>query len=259
MKLIGFSQLYNENAKGNLQWWLPMMSSICDYVYVFDQGSTDGSDQMYLQYPNVVVTHSPTNRFAEELICKQELLDRVYSDHPDVSWILWLDGDTMITCPSDLRTVIRFDCNTYAHSRGIRYEHYNLWRSDTRYRTDNNYHWLARRRVPLWNCTTFGKLKFDTSPGLHKIQKPVGINEHSTAFSSTCSLLHRGFATDQQIIGKYDTYKGFGQTGNALDRILDETGLTTMRLPTHAISPLFTTETDPKTLTPIRQIYDRQH
>lgn len=236
-----------------------MMCSICDFVYVFDQGSTDGSDQLYLQYPNVTVIYSPTNRFAEELICKQELLDRVYADHPDVDWILWLDGDTMITCPNNISDVVRADCATYKFARGIRYEHFNLWRSDVHFRTDNNYHWLARRRVPLWNCKQFGRLRFDTSPGLHKIQKPIGINEHTTAFSPLCFLLHRGFATDDQIIGKYDTYKGFGQTGAPLERILDEHGLTTSRLASHMISPLFTNDVDPKTLAPIRQTYDQQH
>lgn len=258
MKLIGFSQLHNEYAKGNLHWWLPLMSSVCDFVYVFDQGSTDESHQQYIQYPNVIVIYSPTNRFNEELICKQELLDRVYSEHPDVNWMLWLDGDTMLACPSDIRTTIEEQCAKYSSSPGIRFEHFNLWRSDTHYRVDDNYHWLGPRRVPLWNCN-LRKLQFDHASGLHHNQEPVGITNTNAPMSHECVLLHRGFATDQSIIGKYDLYKGFGQSGRALERLLDEHGLTTQVIPSQFVPIEFANGVDPKTLTPIRQIYDQQH
>ena len=43
-----------------------------------------------------MVIESPTNRFKEELICKQELMDQLLLDHPDVDWVLWLDGDLLL-------------------------------------------------------------------------------------------------------------------------------------------------------------------
>ena len=39
------------------------------------------------------------------------------------------------------------------------------------------------------------------------------------------ACVHRGFATDYQIITKYNVYKSRGQNGWALDRLLNENGL----------------------------------
>ncbi len=266
MKLVGFCQLHNEYSKGNLIWWLPMMTSICDYVYIFDQASTDESYRCYRQYTNVVVVNSPTNRFSEELLCKQELIDRVYLDHPDVDWVFWMDGDLLAYCPIDTKSTIRQICEKHNDAVGVRLMHYNLWRSDTHYRTDNNYHWMSTHRVPLWNAKH--RIQFDTQPGLHKVQTPIAITdvcvggdryEHNTVLDDSCVLLHRGFATDVGIIDKYNTYKAAGQTGQALERILCEHDLETVRLPDRWIGHMFKNDIDPKTLPPIRQIYDQQH
>ena len=54
MKLIGFAQLYNELQKGNLINWFKCME-ICDYIYIFDQNSTDGSREIYSQHDNVMI------------------------------------------------------------------------------------------------------------------------------------------------------------------------------------------------------------
>jgi hypothetical protein len=95
MKIIGFSQLRNELSKGNLESWFQCMG-ICDYIYIFDQASDDGSHDIYAQHDNVVLIQSEENRFNEEIICKKELLEKILSDHPDADWIFWIDGDTMI-------------------------------------------------------------------------------------------------------------------------------------------------------------------
>ena len=73
MKIVGFTQLRNELEKGNLENWFKCMS-VCDHIYIFDQNSTDGSKEYYKKFDNVTVIESDTNRFAEELVCKNELL-----------------------------------------------------------------------------------------------------------------------------------------------------------------------------------------
>lgn len=83
MKIVGFAQLRNELEKGNLENWFRCMLSICDFIYIFDQNSTDGSLEYYKKIDNVVVIESPTNRFEEEMICKNDLLQKIIIEHPD--------------------------------------------------------------------------------------------------------------------------------------------------------------------------------
>ena len=43
-------------------------------------------------------------------------------------------------------------------------------------------------------------------------------------------LIHRGFATDEQILNRYKLYKDKGQAGPLLDRLIDEENLTVKKL-----------------------------
>ena len=45
------------------------------------------------------------------------------------------------------------------------------------------------------------------------------------------SLIHRGFATDYQIIQKFEIYKSFGQDGWELYRLINEEGLVLKKIP----------------------------
>jgi hypothetical protein len=96
MKVVGFAQLRNELEKGNLENWFKCMNTMCDFIYIFDQNSIDGSLEYYKQFDNVYVISSPTNRFKEEIICKSELLKVLKINHPDTDYIFWLDGYTLV-------------------------------------------------------------------------------------------------------------------------------------------------------------------
>ena len=152
MKIVGFSQLRNELSNGNLENWFRCME-FCDYIYIYDQNSDDGSIEYYKKHDNVVVFESPVNDFAREISCKALLLDMLLKDHPDADWIFWIDGDTIL----DGR-MLRNDAHE-VHSLlkaaseqdidSIIMGHYNLWRSDIHYRVDSDYDWFHRngRRV----------------------------------------------------------------------------------------------------------------
>ena len=86
MKIIGFAQLRNELSKGNLHNWFRSME-VCDQVYIYDQASDDGSQEVYKSRENIYVIQSDTNRFQEEISCKRQLLQKLLEDHPDVDWI----------------------------------------------------------------------------------------------------------------------------------------------------------------------------
>lgn len=222
MKIVGFAQLRNELAKGNLVNWFKSMA-VCDYIYIYDQNSDDGSKDYYKKFDNTVVIESPLNDFSNEIKCKAILLEQLLHDHPDTDWIFWLDGDTILDKALLQNNQFTDLCQTGLRDNvdGFTFGHYNLWRSDVHYRVDNKYDWLHNTGViALWRNN--GRLIFPQTTGLHTTQYPQGIT-HKLRVSY--NLIHRGFATDDQIILKYNIYKNRGQSGWALDRLIDETTL----------------------------------
>lgn len=259
MKIIGFTQLRNELSKGNLENWFKQMS-ICDYIYIFDQNSDDGSLEYYKNFDNVVVIESPINRFKEELICKQELLTKLLSDHPDVDWILWLDGDLLLDgrLLANNGEKLKELCQLGSKHNidGYYFYHYNLWRSDIYYRVDDMYHSGHCGWCPLWRNT--GQLAFNNIVGLHQRQYPNGVqNIHTTPYS----VVHKGFSTDYQIITKYDVYKSNGQNGWELERLLNEQTLDVRELDKELLPEWFTIMDDvnPINKQKIREIYEQKN
>jgi hypothetical protein len=229
MKIIGFSQLRNELSNGNLENWFRCMS-FCDYIYIYDQASTDGSQEYYKKHENTVVVQSPVNDFKKEISCKKQLLEKLLADHPDVDWIFWIDGDTILDG--------RLMKDNYKELHGILNQaskqeidaillgHHNLWRSSVYYRVDSDYDWLHNNGVcAFWRNN--GILKYPDNAGLHQQQFPFGLNKK---IRIDRDLIHRGFATDEQIINRYNLYKSKGQTGYLLDRLIDEATLKVERI-----------------------------
>lgn len=231
MKIIGFSQLRNEIKKGNLENWFKCMLPICDFIYIFDQNSTDGSLEYYKKFNNVIVIESDTNRFNEEMICKSELLEMIKIDHPDTDFIQWLDGDELLDgrLVNNNGKLFREMCEELLKDgyHGYLYGHKNLWRSDIYERIDDHYDWLDINGLcKLWKFNP--NIKFKTMVGLHSAQYyPITITNIKRL---GYSLIHRGFATDLQIISKYEIYKSFGQTGWKLDRLFNESTLNVKRI-----------------------------
>lgn len=219
--IIGFGMLRNELENGNLENWFRCMN-ICDHIYIFDQNSDDGSLEYYKKFNNCVVIESPINRFEEEVVCKQELLTKIQQEHPDTDWIFWLDGDTILDGRLLVGNSVKFlNSAKKMNYDGIRLGHLNLWRSDWFYRIDNLYDYFDNvGRVPFWRNNE--SLKFNVVKGLHQQQNemPLGINRILDI--KQYKLIHRGFATDEQIIKRYNLYKSLGQEGWALERLLDE-------------------------------------
>lgn len=224
MKIIGFTQAYNELSKGNLEAWIENLS-FCDYIYVWDNASDDGSLEEYKKHSNIVVIRSPINQFENELLCKRILLKKLLKEQPDVDWICWTDVDTLL----DYRLVVnRAEVIHYWLDAGKRngvdafsLGHINLWRSNCYRRMDASYDCFnAWGRKVFWRNN--GRLEFPVSIGLHQSQEPSGLDN---MVRLDYSLIHKGFATDSQIRGRYDLYKSKGQSGPALDRLLDESTL----------------------------------
>lgn len=256
MKIVGFSQLHNEKEKGNLENWFRCMNSICDKIYIYDQASTDGSVEFYKTQSKARVIYSDINNFNNEIECKKILLEKLLKEQNNVDWIFWMDGDTIME-KKGLSRENMVSMLTFFQERGIdglRLGHYNLWRSKCHYRVDDSYHSIHNRGVmSFWRNN--GNLKFPEKQGLHHQQFPEGINNPAR---TNLNLLHMGFATDYQIIKKYDVYKERGQNGWALDRLLSEKTLRVEELNKKIIPNWIDISEDvnPLQLRKIREIYD---
>ena len=256
MKIVGFSQLRNEHRKGNLENWIRCMD-ICDYVYLVDQASDDGSQEIYKHHDKLHVTYNTHNDFINELGHKASLLEKVLIDHPDTDWILWVDGDTLIDgrLLAGGKDKLEELCSKgdEESADALTFGHYNLSRSDVHYRTDNEYHGIhISGVVSLWRNNK--QLHFPRHSGLHLPQRPVGIDK---LMRTDINLVHRGFSTDYQIMLKYDVYRDRGQSGWALDRLLDESTLQVEQMPVEYLPEWFETVdiVNPTTKTPLREIY----
>lgn len=256
MKVIGFAQLHNELSNGNLLNFARSMNEVCDYVYVYDQASNDGSREVYEQNKNWSVIYSEKNDFLKEIYCKATLMEKLLADHPDVDWIFWMDGDTILDGRID-REEMEYMLNEGSEVQGICIPHYNLWRSDTYYRVDSHYHSFRTLDLEgvlaLWNAKK-AKMEFKKEYGIHNTQSPVYIN---VVAQSCYGLLHRGFATDDSIIRKYDNYAKAGMTGWALERLLDERCLEVYRVENDMIPRWFevTDPESPRNKKPIIEVY----
>lgn len=253
MKIFGFAQLRNEKSKGNLENWFRCMNSVCDKIFVFDQHSTDGSHEIYNRQDHLTVMQASKNLFNIEVICKAELLKLLLKDITPVDWIFWMDGDTILDgrlCDREHLERLLFEKREFDE---VRLGHYNLWRSDIHYRTDDQFHGLHGGVSAFWRNN--GRLFFPEISGLHQRVVPLGMDTWSSALPY--SLIHKGFATDYQIITKYEIYKSRGQCGWALDRLLNEEGLTTELVPDEVFPSWYKKEknTDPKFLKPIKEIH----
>ena len=225
MKISGFAQLRNELEKNNLLNWFRCMEAVCDNLFIYDQNSTDGSIEEYKRHPETHVIESPINDFVNEIRCKAELLEFLLQKSPDTNWVFWMDGDTLLE-RKGLHGHLRDVCEKYWGDTctSLILGHYNLWRSDVFYRVDTQFHFLHERGVyALWKND--GNLGFQIQPGLHKHQFPVDPRKGKRV---DLSLIHRGFATDESIIRKYQNYKSLGRLA---PRLINEKKLTVKRLP----------------------------
>ena len=219
MKLVGFTQVYNELKKENLQRFMQSVSKYCDALVIYDDASTDGSMEWIKDnYPledgplkEVHIIYGDTNNFSNEIAHKQIMLDKCSEVGAD--WIFWLDADEVIEPRGESGDIRKLCDSGFCDAYGFR--EVNLWRDPSFYRLDNAYN--DGEFCRLWKNN--GKLSYGERPGLHQRQYPDGIGEIVT---SDIKVIHYGFSSDDRIIDKYKTYKAHGQRGWALNRLIDE-------------------------------------
>lgn len=212
MKLIAMIQVYNEVSNGNLARCLDSVSNYCDAIQIYDDASTDNPRPLYEQY-GCDVLWGADNDFRNELTHKQAQLDRCKELGAD--WIWRIDADEVIEWVGE-DGGIRALCELGTHDFWA-FHMVNLWRHPGYYRVDSSFNDVVFNR--LWRVPP-GGLRFNVVEGLHQVNYPVGATD-GEGFSDL-EVLHYGFASDQAIIDKYNMYKLHGQTGHALDRLINE-------------------------------------
>jgi len=233
MNFCAMLQTYQELENGNLPRFMRHISRYCDSVCIYDDGSTDGTrDYIFdvwdawtkgkgqiegsddFKLSEVIYIDGGTNNFESELSHKQEQLDKCKA--AGVDWVIRIDADETL----DERAVskIKDMCNESC-ARGIAFHTINLWRCPNFYRIDNSYNDVVFNR--LWKLTP--DLHFNIQKGLHLTNFPIGVTDDEDF--SPYEIIHWGFASNQSIIDKYLMYKAYGQSGWALNRLIDESTL----------------------------------
>lgn len=221
MKIVAFAQARNESEQGNLVRYLENIKKVTDEICIVDDCSTDDSMEIYQKYTDKEnIIQSPQRMFGHELFLKAALLPVALKHNPD--WLIWTDIDTILSrslterCREILQDIeIQGYDGAYLHNL-------NLWRHPAFYRIDNGFNGLSH--LVFWRNN--GNLHYQPYPGLHQAQFPKGMKKLTKLDGLDSDhfheLLHFGFASEQNIARKYLTYKGFGQSGWALDRLIDE-------------------------------------
>lgn len=236
MKIIGFCQIRNELQNGNLHNLLKGME-FCEKIYIFDQASDDGSQEVYAQHDNVVVIQSKVNRFVDSgtlrLASPKEFIERsfpqipsILKSNPDADWLCWLDGDSVLEgrlLADDAKLLKQqlLTCGGLGYT-AMSLQGLSMWRSNRHCRFDNEYN--DYRPICFWkNQKAFN---FPASPRVVDGQLlPFEVHASQVFKNWDYYVLRYGHSTDEQIIRKYDEYKAAGQEGWLLDRILDEKGM----------------------------------
>ena len=223
MRIVGFVQVHNNVQNGYLRRCLRSLSAITDQIVVYDDASTEDVWPLYKEFGCVVIP-GRTNEFSKELFHKQELLIWALRYRPD--WICWCDSDAALGKIFETRAGTE-NILSQADREGahlIMLHNLNLWRSHWWYRTDEKFN-------DLWHGVAWkntGELHYKPVAKLHQQQFPYFFHDTQKPAISVRfdkpegQLLHFGFAREEEVARKYFTYRAAGQTGWALDRLVDE-------------------------------------
>lgn len=217
MDIIGFLQIRNEVSTGHLNRFIQYNLELFDKLYVYDDASTDGTAELISKHATVLV-RGDESKFSSELTNKAELLEKVISSCNEGDAILWLDADEVVyASKQELKELIQESFSLGYDSVAL--EHRNLWRSDSWYRVDHNFNDLRPARV--WKVSK--GLSFPKRFGLHVTTEPLGLK--ATRQVDRYPVVHFGFASDDLILRKHETYRQHWLKGYALNRLISEAGL----------------------------------
>lgn len=188
MNLVGFLMQYNEASKGNLHRCLENLSTYCNHIVVYDDGSTDNSLEIIREYTDFVIA-GKSNDFLQETAHRQQLLELALGLDPD--YIFWLDADETLDANGTYGGLRRLCDGKHSYL----FEEVTLWRSPAWRRMD----YLGQGRfLRLWNVKDIQSIPRAT--GLHRQLYPSGLQHVAGA---PYRVLHYGYATREAIEARW--------------------------------------------------------
>jgi hypothetical protein len=225
--IVGYLQLKNELQQGNLHRVLTNMQTILgpDKFVIYDDGSDDGSQEVYKQYTSHVI-HGTGGEFTNELFIKKQLMEYAMNTlHGD--WVVWQDGDTIFnragTDEDGIAQLIERGEANGIQGWGVHWK--NCYMHPRWYRTDSQFNDFGQTN--LFKLTPEIVNGFDPTPGLHQKQTPNLVMDDQTEVE----IFHLGFASPQALEDKYRMYYRHGQRHWALERIITMRHLTLECIP----------------------------
>ncbi len=99
MKIHAYIIAYNEEKL--LPFTLDYYSTFCEKIFVYDNMSTDSSDEIYKKYKKVIVNKFESDNSQNELIQKGIKSEEYknYSRNSDVDWVITIDCDEFVYHP----------------------------------------------------------------------------------------------------------------------------------------------------------------
>lgn len=240
MHVAAFLTLYNELQKGNLIRCLEGCRLWADSIWIYDDGSDDGSQSVYGRYtPAERCILSEQNDWVRETWHKAELLDLIHQSDVKPDWVIWIDGDTVwesrATEGGALRAFLEGVLPDHRLCCG-RPGHINLWGSSAVERTDNK--WASVRPKCVWRYRPDLTFRRDTK--LHGNLFPHNVGPE---FSVPFRLVHFGYASPEAIARKIEEYRHHNRGWN-WERIVREDWVT-LRNVDPSVIPDYAREADP--------------
>lgn len=200
MKLVAILRIKDEISY--VRRCLDKLSELVDEIIVLDNGSTDGTYEVYSTYHKIVEVLQ-TEGF-DEGRDKIMLLDAAKKRNPD--WILWTDADEVFEAPMNRQVMESYMQSKYNQ---ILFRMCNFWLSENMFRIDGKYfEYTLHPQRSMWRnveSAYFANKKIHNGD-IQGVDQP--------RYVSPYRLLHYGYADKEKVQIKYDRYQTVDTTND---------------------------------------------
>lgn len=193
MKLVAILRIKDEILY--IERCLQKLSELVDEIIVLDNGSTDGTQNIYQSFP--VITQVIKTEGFDEGRDKIMLLEAAKKRSPD--WIMWIDGDEEFES-----SLSRDVLNKYMNSKynKILFRMCNFWLSENKFRIDGKYFgYTLHPQRSMWrnNDSAYFRDRTIHNGDIYGVSLPH--------FISPYRIKHYGYSNAEKMKSKYELYK----------------------------------------------------